>query len=355
MPYAAPVTSPTSGAGARDGVRAEPVAAYIVLSHRDPDQVTRLVRTIRASSPRSQVFVSHDSRSSAPPRIEDPRTHVAAHGRATDWGSFEIVQATLDALRWAQRVADPDMAVVISGQDYPTRRLESWERAFLRAGGWAGTARRLNYRPRWGRGDEAGTDRALLWYAYRWVRLPRWMSDRLPDPVRTRWYRLLHGVLKRTEPALAYHFLRRGRGPYVGVPRRHGPFSDDRPCYKGSQWLAMDRPLVDLVVADAAPGSRLYDTFQDSLIPDEAFLQTMLSWAAPVQPDSAVSYLDWGTDARAESPRVLGIGDLPAVLASGAPFCRKVDPVDATGLLDALDRVNGAASEDAPGDAADAR
>lgn len=314
-------------------------AAYVVLSHGAPEQISRLVRAIRSSSPDCYVFISHDARLRQPPEIDEPGVYVRAHGRETDWGSFEIVLATLDAFRWARTVADPDMVVLISGQDYPARSLETWERSFLALGGWVGDVRPLKYRARWGAGDEGGFDTALLWYNYRWFPLPSFLSDGIPEPLRTQWYRLLHGVFKRIEPVAAYWMLRRGRGPHIGLPRRPAPFSDENPCYKGSQWLAMDRRLLDLVLTRAVAGERLYELFAHSLIPDEAFLQTILSWDTPVRERSAVSYLDWTWAERAESPKVLDSTDLPAIVASGAPFCRKVDHVVSAELLDELDRL----------------
>ena len=65
-----------------------PVAVYVVLSHRDPHQVERLIRAIRTSSPSSHVYVWHDARQSATPTSSDPQVHVRAHGARTDWGSW---------------------------------------------------------------------------------------------------------------------------------------------------------------------------------------------------------------------------------------------------------------------------
>lgn len=323
-------------------------AAYVVLTHRDPDQLRRLARALRASSPECHVFINHDDRGGPPPEItDDPRVHVRSHGRRTDWGSFEIIRATIDAFAWARDVADPGLAVLISGQDYPTRPLAAWEDTLRTTGGWIGDARPLRYRPRWGVGDEGGPDTALLWYSHRWFRLPGVLSDRIPEPVRSQWYRLLHGVFKRTEPVAAYWMLRRGAGPHLGVRRIPAPFSAARPCYKGSQWLALDRHLLDLVLARSVPGDPTFELFRHALIPDEAYLQTVLSWETPVREVPPVSYLEWRSP-RDESPAVLDLGDLPAVLASGSPFCRKVDPAASASLMDALDRHNGVAADALP-------
>jgi len=316
--------------------RAGPVVtAYVILSHGEPQPVARLARLLRALSPNCHVFVNHDARNCAPPEIDDPAVHVRAHGRATDWGSFEIVLAELDAFAWAREVADPDLVVLISGQDYPTGPLVDWERSAVEAGGWAGYARALSYRPRWGLGDEAGFSSSLLWYSYRWYPLP--VPARIPDAARTASYRVLHGLFKRTEPLVAYRFLRRGKGPHLGVPRRPSPFSAERPCFKGSQWLALDRRLLDYVLARAVPEDPLFEVFSRSLIPDEAYLQTLLSWESPAR-GPAISYLDWCWTPRAESPKTLTLADLPAIIDSGSPFCRKVDPEVSGALLDELDR-----------------
>jgi hypothetical protein len=75
--------------------------------------------------------------------------------------------------------------------------------------------------------------------------------------------------------------------------------------------------------------------FRGSLIADEAVVPTLAHRSGLPIGDSPVSYADWGRPG--EAPAVLSDQDLPVVLASGAPFCRKVEPTRSSALMDALD------------------
>ncbi|WP_448006673.1 hypothetical protein [Agromyces bauzanensis] len=58
---------------------------------------------------------------------------ILDHGLATDWGSWELVEATLLAFRHIRARRDPDLVCLTSGQDYPVRRLAEWETEVLAA------------------------------------------------------------------------------------------------------------------------------------------------------------------------------------------------------------------------------
>ncbi|MES2865889.1 MAG: hypothetical protein V4703_03915, partial [Actinomycetota bacterium] len=75
----------------------EPVrAVYVVLSHHGGPQVRRLAAAILASSPGARVVIMHDGRrEQLPPASDDPRIEIISHGLATDWGSWELVEAAL--------------------------------------------------------------------------------------------------------------------------------------------------------------------------------------------------------------------------------------------------------------------
>jgi hypothetical protein len=76
--------------------------------------------------------------------------------------------------------------------------------------------------------------------------------------------------------------------------------------------------------------------FERAYIPDELFFQTILmsSTVAETVVDSNVRYLDWS---RRPAPAILGVGDLEAMLASGALFARKFDITVDAKILDLLD------------------
>ncbi|GAA1058073.1 hypothetical protein GCM10017608_04760 [Agromyces luteolus] len=312
-------------------------AAYVVLTHRDWPQVQRLARAIRSSSPDAFVLIAHDDRTTAfPAETGDPRVRVFVHGLDTDWGSWELVEATLRAFEEVRRRADPAMVVLVSGQDYPIRPLAEWEAEVLAAGGWVGTAEELRYAPHWGRRRGEGRDE-LTRYAYRWFRTP---LARLGVRVGGRpgaFLRRVRGAIAlRLEPVLGVRVVSRGRGVHWGI-RRPTPFTADRPCYTGSQWVAICRPELDrLLDEDLAPGSRLRRLYRRTIIPDESALVTPLAWRSPPADLAPVTDVSW--DAELDQPTVRTVDDLERLAASGSAFCRKVDPVASAALLDALDR-----------------
>lgn len=309
-------------------------AAYVVLSHRDSGQIARLAAAIRTSSPNASVFVSHDGRGSEPPVSADPRVHVRTHGRETDWGSFAVIQAILDAFAWAREVADPDMIVLVSGQHYPCRPLQQWETDFLRAGGgWMGWPVPLRYTPKWRGNADGGDENAhLMRYSYRWFRVPRVAREE------GKAAGVFRRIFSRTEKLVAARLLPRSQGMRIGVRRWPSPFIDDRPCYKGEAWYTVDRRLLDLLLARAVPGDRWFELFRHSLVPDEAYVQTLLSWEQSAQRDQSTTYTDWSEGGA--HPKVLDITDLDAIRESGAGFCRKVEPERSAALLEALDEIS---------------
>lgn len=316
----------------------EPVrAAYVVLSHRDWNQVRRLTDAILRSTPNARVLIAHDARAEDfPVDPGDARVKIFRHGLATDWGSWEIVEATLRAFERVRTLWDPQLVTLISGQDYPLRRLDEWEEQALAAPSWIGESTPLRYRAYWGRRHGEGDDRWAR-YAFRWFRAP--LAGRGPAlPAAAFRARMRSAVALRLEPVVGVRRLARGRGRVYGIRRFRTPFGPDRPACIGSQWLALRRRELDaLLDHDLAPGSPLRRLYRHTIIPDESALITPLTWRSPPSDLPRVSAYRW--DPTADTMRTWTIDDLPALLASGSPFCRKIDPDRSAELMAALDEV----------------
>lgn len=311
--------------------------AYVVLTHDYVPQVERLVRAILASSPEAFVLVAHDSRRIPFPRSFDhSKVEIFEHGMATDWGSWEMVEATLDSFAYARQRVNPELVVLISGRDYPARRLADWEADVLAAGSWVGVAESLHYTPHWGRRRGDGKDE-LTRYTHRWFQTPFARSGLRLGGRFGRWLRRVRGAIAlRAEPLLSVRFVTRGRGVFWGI-RRRTPFTDKRPCYAGSQWLALSRPLLDkLLDEDLAPGARLRRFYRHTIIPDESALVTPLMWRKPPASLPPVTHVTW--DPALDQPTTCVLDDLDEIVSSGSAFCRKVDPVASGSLMDELDR-----------------
>ena len=226
----------------------------------------------------------------------------------------------------------------MSGQDYPIRQLEEWEAEAIAASSWVGTAEPLSYTPRWGRRRGKGRDE-LTRYAYRWFRTPAArLGVRLPGIWGARLRRVRGAIALRLEPVLSVRVVARGRGVHWGIRRIRTPFSAGRPCYSGSQWLAIRRPELDrLMDEDLAPGSPLRRLYRRSIIPDESALVTALFWRAAPGSLPPVSQVVW--DASLDQPTTRTIDELANLRRSGSPFCRKIDPIASAPLLDVLDAI----------------
>src|SRR3954452_12022970 len=91
----------------------------VVLSHRDPPLVRRLVDRVRAGN---DMFVAVHHDPAGPPLDLPSVSNVAAVPNPVrcQWGGYELVQATWQCLRWvADTVPELSWVLLVSGQDYP--------------------------------------------------------------------------------------------------------------------------------------------------------------------------------------------------------------------------------------------
>ena len=271
-----------------------PRVAYVVMSYLGP--VERLVATLRANSPEALIAVHHDPR--VRPLGEVDALRIAP--RPIAWGHGSQLLAVLHALRTLRDRAE--WFVLLSGQDYPVRPVPEIEAGLRGADAFiqAAPVQPLT----WRRGE---ADEFARRYRMRW------------RPTSTRAAKLA----ARADPLA--HVRTLPGGTYLGL-RAEPPL----PPFHGSDWFTLSRQAVDAVLD--APQA-LLDHFLHTIVPTEAFVQTVLANSTlRLNPDNR-RYVRF--DPGSPNPRTLTLEDLDAALASGADFARKFDdPV----VLDALDR-----------------
>jgi hypothetical protein len=291
------------------------VILYAILSHKEPDQVLRLARRITASDPHGVVAIHHDANAPALPDPGDPRIVLVRDRVPVAWGDFSIVAALL---RCMQSTVDVPYRwfVVLSGQDYPCRPLAGLE-AELDAGG---VDAYLECAPFSQVFPEDNTTR----YFFRYRRLPPATSAL----ARRAWR------LNRLQPFVRIVGTR--AGSFAGI-RSPAPFGPHFAGYRGSFWCALARPCVDAVRAFVEERPGAVRAFAHKLIPDEAFVHSVLANAGRFRfADHALHYIVWpGNDGG--SPNVLRGSDEDAIVRSGRPFARKFDPAVDAAILDRLD------------------
>lgn len=300
--------------------------AYLIQSHRDPDQVIRLVRTLRAGSPSSVIHVSHDVRGE---RLDDAA--LAALGDVTvryepgGYGDFSHVRRYLDAVAWLRDTGrQPDWVVNITGQDYPLRPIADIE-ADLAGSPVDGY---LEYFDCFGPDSPWPVHRARSRYLFRHKRLM---------PLTARRARQLRPLqaLNRVQPLVRVHVA---YGLAVGV-RRRSIFGPELRLYGGSAFSSLRWPAALHLLETAETDARLVDVFRRALSPVEAFSQTVLLNSGRFRlVNDPRRYFDF-RESRLNHPKSLTVDDLPRALASGADFGRKFDMTRDPGLFDALDRI----------------
>jgi hypothetical protein len=292
-------------------------ACHLVLAHRDPGQVARLVGQIRALSPGAAVAVHWDGPGA--PVFEDAR-RVPHQGHGS-WGSFGFARTIMGALAHVQDALDPDWTWVLSGQDVPARRLDEVEAevAAGEADAYLGGLHEVRPPARGELGDE-------------WQRRVFFAHRGLPGPL----VRPVSAAARRSGGRAYVRPLAAG-GHALGLRARRDPFAaEGLRCFIGSDWMTLSRRAVRALRAGAAAHPALVRHHEHTIAPSESLPQTLLMGA----PDLRIERDNrrWVRFAPGSPrPAPITLEDVPAILASGAHYARKADPERHGDALDALE------------------
>ena len=268
--------------------------AYIISAYKRPDLLLRLVDAL-APNP---VAIHVDAKSPIVPEVErllDGRPGVTMLPRhVCHWGLFGHVEASLEGLRWFAGTPC-DYAILLTGQCYPLKSQHAIAADLADLAGRSILEHAAFPKAEWVRHDEGGYRRLTSFY----VKLP-WRDA--PKPVRL-WRRQVPG----------------GRHP-------HG----------GSSYWCLSRACAMEVLGTIDRDPDLVRFFRRTLIPDEMFFQTLLA-NSPRRGDlidARIHHLDFS--AGGSNPAVMTAGALPAAIASGAWFARKLEDAAVLDQIDAL-------------------
>lgn len=318
--------------------RPRPVA-YLVLSHRDPAQVARLVDRLLGSDPTGHVIVAHDPAAGPLPAGGGPgrdRMHVMASASAREWGGFGLVADLLAAVAWTVNNTDAGWLAILSGQDYPVRPLAGYGAALAASGYDAFLSARPIPLKRPRSSDSAGLYAHARYY-YRWWTLPRWVLGWTSGRRADRW---VSGALRRLSAVQPFVFiwrLPRGAGDRIGLRRHRLPFGPAFPCYMGSQWLTMSRVAATEILAFTGRRPDVMDLYRRSIISDESLLVTILCNSPRLRVCPHNHHHIRMTGPGDSHAAVLTVADLDDLQASGRWFARKFDTAVDADVLDRLD------------------
>lgn len=296
------------------------MVAFLVISHRAPSQVLRLVRVLREGES-TRVVVRHDQRRVAldAGAVEDAGGRLLADGLEVAWGDMAYAEMVLDALREIHAHEDPDWVVMVSGQDYPLRPIAELERHL------AETPHQALLHDCWpldlSAGPPPGRGEFYRRYRYRHYRCPR---------------RLAIACSRALRPLAYARVMPPGLPDLIGVRAPRLPFGPGLECMVSADWLMLERRAVASVLDFACSNRRAMRHYGHTVVPAESLFATALTADPSIGVGEAPRLVRFQPGAT--HPDLLGQADVPGLVASGQLLARKFDEESDRAALDALDQ-----------------
>lgn len=316
--------------------------AFLVLNHRPPQQLLRLLATLRRQLADAPLVVHHDKfktelKRSAIEHLEP--AYLLTSEQPMMWGDFSIVDAIWRSLSWIVDNLDFDWLILLSAQDYPIKPLRgladhlssSGADALLRAAPIQDLASAAARRDR----------RRRYLYQYRPVRIAS-AHARPPGDLRTAVRARAGGlvdVLNTAQPFVQVYKYPDGMPWRIGVRARAVPFTETEPCWFGAMWWGLSRRAAARLLASSSSRPEMLDYYRNTVVPDESVIATILSNDSSVNILSEdVHYTRW-TGGKSGHPDVFGIADFVELSSAPQFFARKFDPASDAAILDLLDEL----------------
>ncbi len=273
------------------------VKAFIILAHKNPFQVERLIK--RLDDGVSSFFIHYDKKSLA---IENLRFSELEgridwlEGLQTDWGGFNIVQATVNGLKAIlSKKKEFEKIILLSGQDYPIKNNEFIDLYFSTSSYKVFLDYTIipNYK-RWK--PRGGMYRIDSYY----------LGLKKHEKLRAKTLNLLTKLI----PAF-------GRKQPGMIP------------YAGSQWWTLDMASLKYIL-QFLEDNPLYTRYHKyTFAPDELFFHTILLNTSDFKLRNSIKndnlrFMKW-EDSTTSHPDVLTVTDIHSIFKSQALFARKFD------------------------------
>lgn len=299
---------------------------YFIQTHKNPEQIYRLVHILKKSSPDSLVILSHDfSACNLELNFLDELQGIKIIPSKGGRGSFSIIQAYLEAIEWLfNNNIDFDWFINMSGQDYPIKAISEIE-DFLYTTSYDGFMEYFQVFSKdshWSIHD--GYSRHLYKYKILVNNLPEWQQKVL-KPLQ---------IINLIQPLFRINF---SYGFRIGIKRKH-PFSKDLICYGGSYFCTLSRRCIEYLHNFCHNNTELIDYYKDVLNPDESFIQTILINSNLFNLCNDCKYYFDFSRTHSSHPAILTINDYQSLVRSQAHFARKFDMNVDGKILDILER-----------------
>lgn len=282
--------------------------AYMLLIHKNPNQVNRL---INALSDEDVVFFVHIDKSSQIEEqiIKNQNVLIVPERVNVQWGGYSQIKATLCLIEFALKHAEKfDYYILLSGQDYPIKsRSEIKKYLSDHRGKQFFKAHKMPFK--YWQMQKGGFDRIEIYY-------PQFMvgSTRTQYRMRKHYLKLVNRWNLRRKRAIFDH--------YYGI----------------SNWFAATRDCMEYIYKFSEDNSKGLKFFQYSLMADEVYFNSIVMnspfKSQVVQND--LRLVDWTTGP--EIPLIWKESHMEQLRNAEELFARKFDIEVDREVLDLLDQ-----------------
>lgn len=306
---------------------------FVILSHRAPSQLKRLLGSLNALYDSPPIAVHHDfyqaplDDDSLPPNVRFVRPH-----HRTGWGKWSLVQATLSGIQALYGYADPDYFVLLSGADYPIAPADT-VLADLKAQNSDAFIDAFSLERALARDIEAGQPNLAHHRSWPNVRLARnrYLRPQIRIP-------LIRKVPREGGRGFSVRLGRHSQPlPFKPI---FSPFDESYRCFVGSQWFTGSRAAARAILAPSRKDQALQRWLSRRVVPDESYFQTVICNSPGLnRVGRTFRFVEW--NGGGAHPKVLEIDDLDEMRSSGDHFARKFE--EDSPILDRIDHYLGLA------------
>lgn len=298
---------------------------YLIQTHKNPEQIYRLIHIVKRLSPCSQIIVSHDFKHcnfdlTPLKNLSGVEVLHAQGGR----GDFSTVQGYLDAVDWLFRQnIDFDWLINLTGQDYPTQPLSQIEN-FLAQTTYDGF---IEYFEVFSKQSHWGIREGYSRYLYRYQQLVNHLSE---------WQKELLNPLKLINYIQPFFRINFSYGMTLGV-MTEALFNENFICYGGSFFCTLSRKCIQYLHEFSKSNPDVVYYYRGVCQSDESFIQTVLINSQLFNLcNDCKRYFDFSRT-RNGHPRILTTNDYSSLVQNHIHFARKFDVEQDSNILDILD------------------
>jgi hypothetical protein len=289
---------------------------YLILAHRYPEQLVRLVQRLQA--PDVRFFIHLDK------KMEDRMGVTVKHGlknfdvtyvkrHTCHWAGFGIMKATFQGLKEiTESGIEYDYVALMSGQDYPIKSNAYIKRFFEHHKGTSFIEYIPFPKPDWIR-QNGGWDRVKYWHF-------RGKNFNFVFPFHQRYKQT--GLLKKLLKLTSWMKLRRS------FPEGMHPFG-------GAQFWALHKSHADLIVNFIANNKSYFNFFRNVYVSDELLFQTIIGNLADTTKihNDTLHFLEWR-----RKGAILYTSDFENIRKTDYLYARKFDATVDPNILDLIDQ-----------------